>query len=161
MARSTEAAPTIDAMGRIRVSTVINASPEQVWAEVRDIERHVDWMADAAAITFTSPQTSGVGTSFDCLTKVGPISLTDRMTITEWREGRAMGVRHEGLVTGVGAFTLARIRRDRTRFTWEERLTFPWWMGGAVGGAAGGVVMRRIWKRNLRVLKALIESGRS
>jgi carbon monoxide dehydrogenase subunit G len=148
-------------MGRIRVSTVINASPEQVWAEVRDIERHVDWMADAAAITFTTPQTSGVGTTFDCLTKVGPISLTDRMSITEWREGRSMGVRHEGLVTGVGAFTLARIRRDRTRFTWEEHLTFPWWMGGAVGGAVGGVVMRRIWKRNLRVLKALIESGRS
>ena len=148
-------------MGRIRVSTIIDAPPAQVWDEVRHIERHVDWMADAVEIRFTSRRRSGVGTTFDCLTKVGPISLTDRVSITEWREGRAMGVRHEGLVTGVGTFTLARIRRDRTRFTWEEHLTFPWWMGGAVGGAVGGVVMRRIWKRNLRVLKALIESGRS
>jgi len=148
-------------MGRIRVSTVINASPSQVWEEVRTIERHVDWMADAESIGFTTPQTSGVGTTFDCVTKVGPIRLTDKMAITEWREGRAMGVRHEGIVTGVGMFTLARVRRDRTRFTWEENLTFPWWLGGSVGGSVGGVVMRRIWKRNLRVLKALVESGRA
>jgi len=148
-------------MGRIRVSTVINASPAQVWDEVRTIDRHVDWMADARSIAFTSTQTSGVGTTFDCVTKVGPITLTDKMAITEWRDGRAMGVRHEGIVTGVGMFTLARLRRDRTRFTWEEHLTFPWWLGGSVGGSVGGVVMRRIWKRNLRVLKALVESGRA
>jgi len=148
-------------MGRIRVSTVINAAPAEVWDEVRHIDRHVDWMADAEAIKFRTAQTSGAGTTFDCITKVGPIKLTDRMAITEWRDGRAMGVRHQGLVTGSGQFTLARIRRDRTRFTWEERLVFPWWMGGPVGGVFGGVIMRSIWKRNLRVLKALIESGRA
>jgi hypothetical protein len=148
-------------MARIRVSTVIDASPAQVWEEVRLIERHVDWMADAEEIRFTSERTTGVGTTFDCLTKVGPIRLTDRMEITSWREGRSLGVDHRGLVTGTGTFTLARIRRDRTRFTWAERLRFPWWLGGPVGGAVGSVVMRRIWKRNLRVLKALVESGRS
>ncbi len=148
-------------MGRIRVSTVIKASPEAVWEEVRHIDRHVDWMADAEAIRFTSTQTSGSGTEFDCVTKVGPIRLTDKMTITQWREGKEMGVRHRGIVTGIGAFTLARIRRNRTRFTWEETLKFPWWMGGPIGGVVGGVVMRQIWKRNLRVLKALIESGRT
>lgn len=148
-------------MGRIRVSTVINATPADVWAEVRNIERHVDWMADAEKITFRTAQVSGTGTSFDCVTKVGPIRLTDKMSITEWQEGKAIGVRHEGLVTGSGRFTLARIRRNRTRFTWEERLVFPWWLGGSVGGVVGGAVMRAIWRRNLRVLKVLIESGRS
>jgi len=148
-------------MGRIRVSTVINASPERVWEEVRHIDRHVDWMADAESITFRSQQTSGAGTTFDCVTKVGPVKLVDKMAITQWREGEEMGVRHDGLVTGIGRFTLARIRRDRTRFTWDEDLVFPWWMAGRVGGVLGGVIMRRIWKRNLRVLKALVESGRS
>lgn len=148
-------------MGRIRVSTVIKASPSSVWEEVRHVGRHVDWMADAEAIEFTSSQTSGEGTTFDCKTKVGPIRLTDEMTITSWREGREMGVRHTGLVTGEGMFTLARIRGNRTRFTWEETLQFPWWMGGRVGGFFGGGIMRQIWKRNLRVLKALIESGRT
>ncbi len=147
-------------MGRIRVSTVINASPAKVWDEVRHVERHVDWMADAESIRFHTSQRAGAGTAFDCVTKVGPIRLTDVMTITTWRDGREMGVRHEGLVTGVGRFTLSRKRRGRTRFTWDERLVFPWWMGGPVGGVVGGVVMRQIWKRNLRVLKALVEDGR-
>jgi len=148
-------------MGRIRVSVVINAAPAEVWEEVRHIRRHVEWMADAVAIEFTTPHHDGIGTRFDCKTKVGPIRLTDRMEITEWQDGKVMGVRHTGLVTGTGAFTLARIRRDRTRFTWEERLTFPWWLGGPVGGFFGGFVMRRIWKRNLTVLKVLVESPRS
>lgn len=148
-------------MGRIRVSTVIKASPARVWEEVRHIDRHVDWMADAESISFTSLQTSGTGTTFDCVTKVGPITLVDKMAVTAWRDGREVGVRHQGLVTGIGSFTLAGIRRGRTRFTWEERLTFPWWMGGRAGGVVGGAVMRQIWKRNLRVLKALVESGRT
>lgn len=140
---------------------MIGAPPAQVWEEVRQIERHVDWMADAVEIRFLSDQRDGAGTTFDCVTKVGPIKVTDQMTITEWRPSRAMGVRHEGLVTGSGLFTLAGLRRGRTRFTWDEELAFPWWMGGKVGGAIGGVVIRRIWKRNLRVLKALVESSRT
>jgi uncharacterized protein YndB with AHSA1/START domain len=147
-------------MGRIRVSTTIDAPPTRVWEEVRHIERHVDWMADAASITFTSRRRSGVGTTFDCLTKVGPLRLTDRMEITEWRDGKLMGVRHVGLVTGTGRFTLTKARGGRTRFTWDERLRFPWWMGGPIGGIAGGRIMKRIWKKNLGVLKALVESGR-
>ena len=61
------------------------------------------------------------------------------MEVTEWREGRVIGIRHVGLVTGTGRFTLARRRHGRTRFTWEERLTFPRWMGGWPGSVAGGV----------------------
>ncbi len=148
-------------MGRIRVSTVIDASPAQVWDEVRHVERHVDWMADAVEIRFTSQRRSGVGTTFDCLTKVGPIRLTDKMEITDWRDGKLMGVRHVGLVTGTGRFTVTKTRGGRSRFTWDERLRFPWWLGGPVGGVVGGRVMRQIWKRNLRVLKALVESGRA
>lgn len=104
-------------MGRIRVRTVINAPPAVVWADVRDIGSHVEWMTDAASITFTSPSTSGVGTTFDCVTKVGPLRLTDRMEVTQWRERRTMGIRHVGLVRGEGRFTLRRARGGRTTFT--------------------------------------------
>ena len=147
-------------MGRIRVSTVIDAPPDRVWDEVRHIERHVDWMADAVEIRFTSDRRSGVCTEFDCKTKVGPIRLTDRMEITEWLDAKVMGVRHVGLVTGTGRFTLTKAKGGRTRFTWQEKLRFPWWMGGPVGGVAGGRVMKRIWRKNLAVLKDLVEHGR-
>jgi hypothetical protein len=149
-------------VARIRVATTIPASTSTVWADVRDLGSHVEWMADAEAIRFTSSTRAGVGTTFDCDTKVGPFSLVDRMEVTEWETERVIGVRHVGLVTGIGRFTLrpARLRSRSTRFTWEEELTFPWWMGGPVGALAGGVVLRLVWRRNLRRLRARFRSAR-
>jgi hypothetical protein len=153
-------------MARIRVGVEIDAAPQQVWQVVEPVERHVDWMHDAVAITFTTEQTRGVGTTFVCDTKVGPITLADRMELTEWVPGEAMGVRHTGVVRGEGRFTLTPIDplpghdRRRTRFTWEESLRFPWWMGGPLGAFVGGkVVLAAIWRRNLRGLKRLVEQS--
>lgn len=145
-------------MARIRVSTVIDATPKEVWASIEDVGTHTEWMADAVAIRFLTDRTSGVGTRFECDTKVGPLRLTDVMEITEWKPRKAMGVRHVGLVVGEGVFTLKRARRGRTRFQWSEQLVFPWWMGGPVGGVVGGRILRRIWKANLRELKARVEA---
>ena len=144
-------------MSRVRVSTTIDAPRDRVWAAVRDIASHVEWMEDAVAIRFTSRARNGVGTTFDCDTRVGPFRLTDRMKVTEWREGRSIGIRHVGLVTGNGRFTLQRRRHGRTRFTWEERLTFPLWMGAWPGSVVGGAMLRRVWRHNLRNLKARVE----
>jgi hypothetical protein len=147
-------------MARISVSIDIDAPVARVWDVVEPVERHVDWMHDAVAIRFQGDQTRGVGTRFWCDTKVGPIKLVDEMEITEWRPGEAMGVRHVGIVTGTGVFTLTPIDLDRrTRFTWTEELRFPWWLGGPVGAFVGGkVVMQAIWRRNLRELERLVES---
>ena len=146
-------------MGKITVSIDLNATPDRVWSIVEPIERHVDWMADAVAIRFEGEQTRGVGTAFLCDTKVGPIRLTDHMRITEWVPGEAMGVEHTGLVTGTGIFTLAPLDEGRrTRFTWSEVLRFPWWLGGRLGELVGGnVIMKAIWRRNLKSLKNLVE----
>ncbi len=146
-------------MSEIRVAIEIDATPARVWEVVEPVENHVDWMHDAVAIHFTGSQTRGVGTEFLCDTKVGPIKLVDRMEITEWEPGEVMGVRHSGLVTGSGRFTLEPIDLGRrTRFVWQEELTFPWWLGGPIGAYIGGkVVLRAIWQRNLRGLKQLIE----
>ena len=146
-------------MGRIRVSIELNATPADVWDVVEPVERHVDWMADAVAIHFQTEQTRGVGTTFVCDTKVGPITLQDHMEITEWTPCRKMGVRHTGVVSGSGVFELEPIDLDRrTRFTWTEDLRFPWFLGGRLGEVVGGqFVMRQIWKRNLRRLQQLVD----
>jgi hypothetical protein len=88
---------------------------------------------------------------------VGPLRTLDVMEVTEWRRGRAIGVRHVGLVTGTGRFTLRRRGRGRTRFTWDERLTFPWTFGGPAGALVGGRVLKLVWRRNLRRLKTMVE----
>jgi hypothetical protein len=117
-------------------------------------------MHDAVAIRFLTEQRRGTGTSFLCDTKVGPLRLVDQMEITAWEPGSAMGVRHVGVVTGTGLFTLTPIDIGRrTRFAWNESLTFPWWLGGPIGSwIAGRVVLRAIWKRNLRELKRIVEA---
>ena len=143
---------------RIRVCTTIDAPPARVWEVVEVIERHTDWMTDAARITFVTSSSRGAGTEFDCLTRVGPLRLNDRMTVTEWEPGRSMGIAHHGIVTGTGRFTLTRRRRGRTRFCWSERLHFPWWMGGPVGERVAKPLLRRLWRANLGRLKRIAET---
>jgi uncharacterized protein YndB with AHSA1/START domain len=147
-------------MAGITVSVEIDAPTDRVWEVVEPVERHVDWMADAVAIRFTGEQTRGIGTTFECDTKVGPITLVDKMEITDWEPGERMGVRHSGVVTGSGHFTLEPIDLGRrTRFSWTEELVFPWWLGGPLGALVGGrVVMGAIWRRNLRALARIVES---
>lgn len=149
-------------MTRIRVSADYDASPADVWQVLEPIETHVQWMADAEAIQFRTDQTTGVGTRFDCVTRIGPVRLVDEMVITAWEPARSMGVRHDGIVTGTGQFTLYPLDAGRrTRFTWEEQLSFPWYLGGRVGSAIGGpLVMARVWRGNLRRLRPLVERPR-
>ena len=141
-------------MARVRVEQVIDALPEAVWRHLADIADHVHWMADATAIRFTGDQRTGVGTTFDCETRIGPLRTTDRMEVTEWIAGAAMGVRHRGLVTGAGGFRLRPLPWGRTRLVWDEDLRFPWWLGGPLTAAVAAPVLRRVWAGNLRRLAA-------
>jgi hypothetical protein len=156
-------------VARILVRAGIDAPPATVWAELSDISSHVEWMADAATITFTGDRRQGVGTTFDCVTKVGPLRTVDRMAVTSWSEGREIGVRHDGLVTGEGAFTLAPGDGDGddgangggTTVTWSEELLFPWYVGGPVTAFLAAPVLRWIWRGNLRRLAARCEARRT
>jgi len=142
----------------IHICTTIAAPPDTVWRAVERIETHTEWMLDAERITFRSAQQQGVGAEFDCLTKVGPLHTTDRLVVTRWEPGVAMGIEHRGAVTGVGEFRLRAVASGTsTEFCWEETLAFPWWMGSRAGEQVGRPVLKRIWEGNLRRLKAKVE----
>lgn len=138
-------------MARVCVEQHIAAPPQTVWDDIADVGSHVEWMADAESIEFVTHQRDGVGTKMEVLTKVGPFSLTDVMEFTAWEPPVRMAVRHEGLVTGEGAFFLAP-ERNGTKFVWDEELTFPLWLGGPVAAFFAAPVLRAIWRRNLRRL---------
>ena len=146
-------------MVAITVEIELDAPPEVVWSDLRNIASHVHWMHDAESIWFTSTNREGVGTTFECETRVGPIQVTDLMEITEWVDNEAMGVRHSGVVTGVGAFTLSPISETRTLFRWAEELSFPWFLGGPVGEPFGSFILKLIWKRNLQNLSRRFRDG--
>ena len=143
-------------MRPIHVSIDISASPAAVWDYVKDISTHPEWMRDALAIRFTSPSRAGLGTTFECDTRVGPFRLTDHMEVTEWRDGEVMGIRHVGAVTGEGRFTLTAIPSG-TRFEWAEELEFPARRGGARAALLARPVLKRVWRGNLQRLRDRIE----
>ena len=144
-------------MPRIKIEVCIRAPLQLVWEMVADIRTHTEWMVDAESITVTSDCSSGVGTTFDCVTKIGPFRTIDHMEITEWIEERVMGVAHRGLVSGSGRFTLQETGPSNTNFSWEETLTFPWWIGGRLTSIGSTPVLKAIWRGNLRRLSRLVE----
>jgi len=142
---------------RIRVSIIINKPLEVVWDEVKIMKNHVNWMQDAAKIDFLSLNESGIDTKMKVLTKVGPFSLNDIITVTKWEEMNSIGVVHEGIVTGEGAFYLSKNDDNSTKFEWIEELKAPYYLGGPIAEFFGGFVLKFIWKKNLMNLKNILE----
>jgi hypothetical protein len=142
---------------RIEISTVINKPLNVVWDEVKIVENHVNWMEDAVKIDILSENNSGLNTKMNVLTKVGPITLNDIITVTEWKEKESIGVIHEGIVTGEGVFYLTSLDESKTKFQWVEILKFPFYLGGPLGEIFGGLILKLIWKKNLKNLKEIIE----
>ncbi len=145
---------------RIRISQTLEVPRQVVWEELRQIDRHVLWMKDAVSITFTTDQHEGAGTAFICKTKIGPFRTNDEMTITEWIDGRQITVHHRGLITGAGRFSLRGEHGRHCVLRWEERLEFPWWLGGSLAGIVAKPILKQVWIRNLDRFGELILRGR-
>jgi uncharacterized protein YndB with AHSA1/START domain len=133
----------------LTLSITIPAPRAEVWEDFSQLSRHVEWMHDAVRIDFLSDHQRGLGTSFRCVTKVGPFTTDDIMTVNRWDEGSAVGVEHRGLISGVGVFQLAG-EGQSTTLTWQEQLHFPWWLGGALTETVATPILRLIWRKNLK-----------
>ena len=116
----------------IRVVIDLPATPSEVWTYLRDVTKHSEWMTDALSVEITSETTEGPGLTFDCLTAVGPFRLRDRMEVVEWDPESVMGVKHSGIVTGTGRFTLSAFSGG-TRFSWHESIELPLRFAGKLG----------------------------
>lgn len=108
------------------------------------------------AIHFVDEQRRGVGTRFECPTKIGPLRTNDKMVVTSWVEGTEIGVEHRGLVGGSGVFRL-QADGDKTTVFWTEELQYPIHFGGRAGATVSKPILRWIWRRNLSNLKELVE----
>ncbi len=136
---------------------LINAPLAEVWAEASAFERHVEWMADAETIEFLTEQRRGAGTTMSVRTRVGPLTTIDVIEVTEIDEPHRIAVVHRGRISGTGQFTLLATGPLKTRFTWEESLEFPGYLGGPIGAKIAAPLLSAIWRRNLARLKIRIE----
>jgi carbon monoxide dehydrogenase subunit G len=143
-------------MPQVTVWIDIGAPLDRVWEAAANLAQHGDWMADVESITFESDQREGAGTQMRVATRIGPLRTMDLMLVTAWEPKRRIAVEHRGLVTGHGEFLLDPIG-GATRFTWSERLRFPWFFGGPIGASLARPLFTWIWRRNLRALKARLE----
>ncbi len=122
---------------------------EEVWDEAARLESHVEWMADAHAIEFVGDQRSGNGTRMIVETRLGPLRTKDVMDIVAWEPPHRIAVSHRGLFRGTGQFLLES-HEGGTRFTWEESIRFPWFLGGPIGARIARPLLAAVWRRNLR-----------
>lgn len=141
-------------MGPLLVGIAIPLPVEEVWKEVSRLDRHVEWMADARSIEFLTEARSGVGAAMRVATRFGPLRTTDTMVVTAWEPPQRIEVEHRGRFTGRGAFRLDPAGAGATRFTWEELIRFPWYLGGPLGALAARPLFRFVWRRNLERLRA-------
>jgi hypothetical protein len=145
------------AMARIVVSRTMGVPWQRVWENIADLSSHTEWMRDAERIVFTGERRSGVGTRMEVKTVVGPFRTIDIMEVVGWDEGTSIEVVHRGLVTGRGRLSAAAAD-GATLVIWEEDLTFPWWLGGALAAWLARPIMARIWEGNLERLEASLSS---
>ncbi|MCU0282165.1 MAG: SRPBCC family protein [Acidimicrobiia bacterium] len=141
-------------MGPLLVGIAIPLPVEEVWEEVSRLDRHVEWMADARSIDFLTETGAGVGAVLRVATRLGPLRTTDTIVVTAWEPPRRIEVEHRGRFTGRGAFRLDPAGPGATRFTWEELIRFPWYLGGPLGALAARPLFRFVWRRNLERLRA-------
>ena len=82
----------------VQVSIDLPAAPTEVWAYLRDITKHSEWMMDALSVELTSEVSEGLGVTFVCLTAVGPFRLRDHMEVVAWEPEKLMAVKHLSLI---------------------------------------------------------------
>lgn len=90
-------------------------------------------------------------------TVVGPLRTVDIMEVVGWDEGSSIDVVHRGMIPGRGRLSAAAADGE-TLVRWEEELTFPWWLGGALAAWVARPIMARIWSGNLERLETSLSS---
>lgn len=138
----------------VEIRVELRAPRAEVWRELSDLGSHAAWMRDAREVEFLGESTSGVGTRMRVATRIGPLRTNDILEVTDWLEGKSITVRHLGLVSGTGEFRLEG--SGPTVVIWEEKLRFPWWLGGPIAAIAARPILQRIWSGNLNRLAARI-----
>ncbi len=144
---------------RVSIKRSLPFPKSVVWREISAIERHSLWMTDAERIEFLTTEKVGDKVEFDCLTRVGPIKVRDRMKIINWEEPNSITVVHKGIFKGEGTLSLRHLSPEYCEIQWSEKIVFPPFLLGPVGAKVAKPILERIWKNNLEQLETLLKSS--
>ncbi|HEX2499069.1 MAG: SRPBCC family protein [Actinomycetes bacterium] len=152
----------------IVVAAIVPGPPDVVWNLITDWERQGDWMLEARDFVVTSAHREGVGVQAEATVRIGGITTRDRVRITGWDLPRRLSLEHVGWVSGTGDLILIPVGVNETKVVWREAFRAPrlgplGWLGplglgpvGRLGLLAFRPLLRRIFRRDLRVLAELV-----
>jgi carbon monoxide dehydrogenase subunit G len=141
----------------IEVAETMPGPPELVWSLLTDWEHQGDWMLEASNFEVLGPQREGVGVEARATVRIAGIRTRDVVRVSMWEPPRLLVIDHLGWVKGAGEIQLAPIV-EGTRVRWRETLFAPRRFGpiGRLGLRLVAPLMRRIFRRDLRVLRSLV-----
>jgi uncharacterized membrane protein len=131
--------------------------PEVIWPYLVDWENLGRWMLEGEGFRVIGDRREGVGTEAEASIRVGGIRTTDRVEVTRWEPPCILEIRHHGWVSGLGYMELGPAEEGSHLF-WRETLRPPYGILGRIGLRFFSRPMRRIFKRDLEVLKDLVET---
>lgn len=105
---------------------IIKAPLNEVWRALVQWENQGDWMAlTRVSASDQGADDSGIGTTIEAFTGIGPIGVLDKMKVTSWEPPNFCRVDHYGrLIKGIGEFRLVDLG-NKTRFDWYEEIKAP------------------------------------
>jgi uncharacterized protein YndB with AHSA1/START domain len=142
----------------LEMSQTVPGPPEVVWDLITDWEHQNDWMLEASDFKVISEHKEGVGVEAEATIKIAGIKTRDKVRVVGWEPNRRLAIEHLGWVRGKGEIHLTPLGKDRTHVFWREELQPPVGMLGALGLSSFKPIMRRIFRRDLRVLASLVRA---
>ena len=104
----------------------IDAPVNQVWRALVEWQRQGEWMAlTRVTASDVGADDSGIGTTIEAFTGIGPLGVLDKMKVTAWEPPHFCRVDHYGkIIKGIGEFRLVDLGSS-TRFDWYEEIKAP------------------------------------
>lgn len=140
----------------IVTSISIARAPAVVWPYLVDWERLGEWMREASDIRVTGGLREGVGVEAEATIGIAGIRTRDPIRVTRWEPPSVLEIAHLGWVKGTGYMELSPSEAGTDLF-WREEYRPPWGPLGRIGMRLLRPVMRRVFQRDLRALKELVE----
>jgi carbon monoxide dehydrogenase subunit G len=143
----------------IQVSDTMPGPADVVWSLITDWEHQDDWMLEASDFEVIGEQREGVGVEARATVRIAGIKTRDTIRVSMWEPPRILVIDHLGWVKGAGEIQLQPVS-EGTRMRWRETLYAPRVLGpvGRLGLRLGAPLMRRIFRRDLRVLRSLVRT---
>ena len=133
---------------------------QATWDILVDLQLQPEWMKDALSIEKLTDGPVGVGTIMRVPTQILFLRTTDHMEVTEFEPLQKWSVKHVGLVTGEGTFTLHdRAGTPGTVVHWDERLSAPLGALGRLGMTLFRPALRHQFHSDLVRFKKLCENA--